>query len=302
MGLTAMGTRFEVAGHGVSEPVFRAAAEEAFEEIRRLEDQLSLYRPQSDIGRVNTAAGDGNWIRVSPVTYDLIGFALRVGRETDGAFDPMVGPVVRAWGFQGGNGSRPDSAALAAAVGVSGPTQVELDEDVIAIRLKSRGAQLDLGAVGKGFALDRAAALLEEAGLGQFLLHGGTSSIVSRGSPPDGGPWLIGLDPLQDPGTPPIAPAALVNTSLSVSAVWGRGFREEGRHFGHVIDPRNGEPVRDSFSAAVRGPSAALTDALSTALLVLGARFAGELPNRFPGYEALHLGTATGGGGIQAIR
>ncbi len=302
MGLTAMGTRFEVAGHGVSEPVFRAAAEEAFEEIRRLEDQLSLYRPQSDIGRVNTAAGDGNWIRVSPVTYDLIGFALRVGRETDGAFDPMVGPVVRVWGFQGGNGSRPDSAALAAAVGVSGPTQVELDEDVIAIRLKSRGAQLDLGAVGKGFALDRAAALLEEAGLGQFLLHGGTSSIVSRGSPPDGGPWLIGLDPLQDPGSQPIAPAALVNTSLSVSAVWGRGFREEGRHFGHVIDPRNGEPVRDSFSAAVRGPSAALTDALSTALLVLGARFAGELPNRFPGYEALHLGTATGGDGIQAIR
>jgi FAD:protein FMN transferase len=302
MGLTAMGTRFEVAGHGVSEPVFRAAAEEAFEEIRRLEDQLSLYRPQSDIGRVNRAAGDGNWVRVSPVTYDLIGFALRVGRETDGAFAPTVGPVVRAWGFQGGNGFRPEPPALTAALEVSGPKQVELDGDAFAIRLKSLGAQLDLGAVGKGFALDRATAVLEEAGLGHFLLHGGTSSIVGRGSPPDGGPWRIGLDPLQDPGSQPIAPAALMDTSLSVSAVWGRGFREEGRQFGHVIDPRNGEPVRDSVSAAVRGPSAALTDALSTALLVLGARFAEELPRRFPGYETLHLGTATGGDGIQAIR
>jgi thiamine biosynthesis lipoprotein len=297
-----MGTRFELAGHGMPEPGLRAAAEEAFEEVRRLEDLLSLYRSRSDIGRINAAAGNGKWIPVSPVTYQLLEFALRVGRDTDGGFDPTVGPVVRAWGFHGGDGSRPDPKALADALAACGPAQLEFAAESGAIRLRAAGAQLDLGAVGKGFALDRAAGILEEAGLGHFLLHGGTSSIVARGSAPDGGPWLVGLGSIGIPGGPTPAPAALADTSLSVSAVWGRGFLEKGRHLGHVIDPRNGEPVGHSVSAAVRGPSAALTDALSTALLVLGARFAEELPRRFPGYEALHLGTATGGDGIQAIR
>ena len=213
-----------------------------------------------------------------------------------------MGPVVRAWGFHGGNGSRPAPADLAAALGACGPSQVELDPGSGSVRLRVPGAQLDLGAVGKGYALDRACGILEEAGLRHFLFHGGTSSIVARGCSPDGGPWLVGLAPLGVPGEPAVGPAALADTSLSVSAVWGRGFREKGRHLGHVIDPRSGEPVGHSVSAAVRGPSATLTDALSTALLVLGAPFAVELPQRFPGYDALHLGTASGRGAIQVIR
>ena len=140
---------------------------------------------------------------------------------------------------------------------------------------------LDLGAIGKGYAIERAVELLREAGIGAGLLHGGTSTIYGLGHPPEAESWEVALpdpaNPLADL-TPTRSSERLPNTirvrlkdeSLSVSAVWGRSFQAAGKKFGHVIDPRTGYPASNAVLAAVAVPSATESDALSTALITLG--------------------------------
>jgi thiamine biosynthesis lipoprotein len=147
------------------------------------------------------------------------------------------------------------------------------------VRFAREGVMLDLGAIGKGYAIECAADLLREAGVTSALLHGGTSTIYGLGHPPDQDFWEIALpDPTNPAGdTAPAAgisknlvKIALKDAALSVSAVWGRCFEAEGKRFGHVIDPRTGLPAAHAILAAVALPSATETDALSTALLTLG--------------------------------
>jgi thiamine biosynthesis lipoprotein len=146
---------------------------------------------------------------------------------------------------------------------------------------------LDLGSIGKGYALERAAAVIADAGVTSAMLQGGTSTAYAIGSPPDNNAWKIAIERPKPQNTPqallePNAVAAvgrpddllavipLKDQSLSVSAVWGKSFEAEGRIYGHVIDPRSGEPVNGALLAAVSLASATETDAFSTALLTLG--------------------------------
>lgn len=273
----AMATRFELVLHGGSEPRLRAAGEEALDEITRLDAALSRHRPDSEISAVNRAAARG-WVRVTPEVAALLTHALALSHASEGAFDITVAPLLAAWGLSGGGGAEPSPAALAAARECVGAGLVEVDPGPPAVRFHRPGVQLDLGSIGKGFALDRAAARLREAGVENALLHGGTSTVVALGEPPDGGAWKVAVD-LEPPSQFPISnfPAAppavfaLRDESLSVSAVWGRGFEAGGRFHGHVLDPRSGRPVARNLLAAVVLPSATVSDALSTALLVVGA-------------------------------
>jgi thiamine biosynthesis lipoprotein len=132
---------------------------------------------------------------------------------------------------------------------------------------------LDLGAIGKGYAIERAADLLREAGVTSALLHGGTSTIYAIGHPPGAEAWKVAIENprAQEPGSPPaiLAAVPLRDEALSVSAPCGKSFQEGGKTFGHVINPHNGEPANAALLAAVILPSATETDALSTALLTL---------------------------------
>lgn len=276
-----MATRFELALAGDRPEALRAAAEEALDEIARLEDLLSIYRPHSVLSRLNREAASGA-VAVDPVVWGLLRHALELAAATDGAFDPTAGPLVRAWGFHGASGARPDPQVVAAAKGCVGWRLVELDSARFTVRFKKSGVMLDLGAVGKGFALDRAVAILREAGVRSGLVHGGTSTVCALGSGPNGDGWPVAL---------PLAPGEaghgevvrLRDETLSVSAVWGRAFVADGRMLGHVIDPRLGEPVMAASMAAVRLPSATESDALSTALLVLGEAGRNRLATLRPG-------------------
>ncbi len=141
---------------------------------------------------------------------------------------------------------------------------------------------LDLGAIGKGFAIERAAELLRDAGVTSALLHGGTSTVCAIGHPPDAEFWKVAIeDPKSRTGVPPVpgsspqaspplATVSLKDEAMSVSAIWGKFFQAEGKTFGHILDPRTGQPATDAVLAAVVLPSATETDALSTALLTLG--------------------------------
>jgi len=282
----AMATRFEIVLHGENEVGLRAAAEEALDEIERLEAQLNLYQPTSEISHINARAAFEP-VRVEPLLFRLLQHAQRLSRETEGAFDITVAPLMRCWGFMRGTGRLPDQAEVTKAREKVGMQWVSLDEDHFTVSFAREGVMLDLGSIGKGYALERAAERLREAGVTRGILHGGTSTVYALGPPPDSTAWKVAV-PRPDFGEQTIALGAtrvnepsrldrflavvpLNDEALSVSAVWGKSFAAGDRVYGHVIDPRKGEPVDGAVLAAVALPSATESDALSTALLILGS-------------------------------
>ena len=323
LALHAMATRFELVLHGDDAPSLRAAGEEAFAEIEQLEARLSLYRASSEISRINNSAAQGP-VRVTPGLFALLEHAQRLSQESGGAFDITVAPLVRCWGFMGGSGAVPPPEAVAAARACVGMSLVRLDPANLEVALDREGVMLDLGAIGKGYAIERAVGLLREGGVASALLHGGTSTVYALGHPPEAEAWNIAIEiPPQDPELPyarlawqpggeiaassqaaraPDGAAAplmvtvpLRDEALSVSAVWGKFFRAEGKKFGHVLDPRTGYPVVRAVLALVVLPSAAETDALSTALLVEGAEGQDRISRLRPGMKTLVAVEAEGG-------
>lgn len=286
----AMATRFEIVLHGDNPVGLRAAGEEALTEIERVEAQLSLYRPTSEIAHLNARAAHEP-VRVTPSLFRLLEQAQRLHQETGGAFDITVAPLVRCWGFMGGAGQVPSPEALAEARAKVGMQWVELKENDFTVRFGREGMMLDLGAIGKGYALERAADLLREAGVTSALLNGGTSTIHALGNPPEGRHWKVAVEfpaqPQPDARPTPLATVELRDEALSVSAVWGKSFQAGGKTFGHVLDPRTGQPAADAVLAAVVLPSATETDALSTALLTVGENGHEQIANLRPGMRTL---------------
>lgn len=283
-----MATRFEIALHGDNPVALRAAGEEALDEIDRLEAQLSLYRPGSELARLNREAHERP-VRVTPGLFRLLERALEFSRATCGAFDITVAPLVRCWGFMGGaeNGAVPEPAALKDARAKVGSQHVQLEAEKLTVHFQRAGVMLDLGAIGKGHAVDRAAAVLRAAGVGSALIHGGTSTSFALGRQPDGTPWKVAIvSPQQDSSAQPLAVVELENESLSVSAVWGRSFRVAEKTYGHIIDPRTGAPAEGARLTAVVLPGATETDALSTALLT-APELMGKLAGQHPRLRAL---------------
>lgn len=288
----AMGTRFEVVlPAAVEDDPLRllAAAEEVLDEVERLEAQLSRFRPSSELFGLNARAAK-EAVRTEPRLFSLLRQALALSRATDGAFDPTVGPLLEAWGFSGGSGSLPDPDVVASARSRTGAELVELNEDAFTVRFIREGVLLDLGAIGKGYALDRARELLEDADIGQALVHAGTSTVLALGGQDsEADIWRIALRDPRGGSAGILGEVELRNRALSVSAPHGRSFIAGGQEYGHVLDPRTGAPTQGSLLAAVSHPSATLTDALSTALLVLGTSGAESLSARYPDADFLVL-------------
>ncbi len=299
----AMATRFEIVLHGEHPASLRAAGEAALDEIERLAAQMSLYDPASEISRINACASGGP-VRVEPGLCRLLLRARHLWQASGGTFDITIAPLVRCWGFMGGTGQFPDVEDLARARAVTGMNLVTLDESNFTVQFEQPGVMLDLGSIGKGYAVEQAADLLVEAGVESALVHGGTSSIYALGTPPGETAWKVAIEhPAAGVASrggvllAPDHPAAesllsvvpLKNESLSVSAVWGKAFVADGKIHGHVIDPRSGAPVIGALLAAVVLSSATETDALSTMLLTLGEPGLDRLAALRPGARSLVL-------------
>lgn len=303
----AMATRFEFVLQGADVVALRAAGEEAIREIERLESQLSIYRPGSELSQINARA-DREAVRAEPRLFKLLQRARALAEETEGAFDITVAPLMRCWGLLQKEGRVPTPEELAAARARTGWRQLELNASDFTVRFASPGLMLDLGSIGKGYALDEAADILREAGVTSALLHGGTSTIYALGRPYDAPAWSVALADPQSEGAKfmsstsvatrsrfaPLATVDLCDESLSISAVWGKSFEANGRVYGHVIDPRLGEPVEGALMAACVLPSATETDALSTALLVGGLKEWPSFSQLRPGMRSLVAGRAEG--------
>ena len=188
-----MATRFELVLHGENTSSLRAAGEEALAEVERIENQLSLYRPGSEIAQVNARAAY-EAVRVSPEVFSLLQHAAKLSAETGGAFDITIAPLVRCWGFMGANGKMPTPEEVAEAREKVGMRHVQLDVSNLTVRFAREGVMLDLGAIGKGYAVERGAEILREAGVTSALFHGGTSTVYAIGHPPGDDAWKVAFD------------------------------------------------------------------------------------------------------------
>jgi thiamine biosynthesis lipoprotein len=264
----AMGTRVEIF---LQAPSAAQAAElfaAGFAEIDYVDATLSGYKANSEVSRINGTAARGA-VTIDPELFGLFERAADYGRITNGAFDITVGPLAKAWGFYGGVGQRPSRRALARARARSGWGVLELDSVGRTVRFRREGAELDFGAIGKGWALDRAASVLRRLGIEAALLGAGRSSYYAIGAPPGRRGWTVHV---RDPAdtTSVLATVLLRDGALATSGATQRFFESDGHRYSHIIDPRTGSPVEGMLQVTVTASTATDSDALSTALFVLG--------------------------------
>jgi len=280
----AMGCTCTVRVCGGDEPARREAAAAALDEVDRLDRLMSHYRPDSPLSRLNREAARGP-VAVPPELLALLDVCLRWSRESDGAFDVTVGPLMKAWGFFQDEGRVPAKQEFVRALEVVGHRHVLLDRDAGTVRFARAGVELDLGGIGKGHALDRVVSLLRARGVASALVNLGGSSVYGLGAPPEEESWEVAI---QDP-TVPVETALTVrlrDRALSVSGGYGRSFEQDGVTYAHVLDPRTGRPVRDVLSVAVLSETGTDGDALDNVLFVLGPEAGRAHVVRVPGTEA----------------
>lgn len=273
----AMGTMLRITVHAETEARATAAFDAAFAEVDRLERILSDYREDSETSRLSRAAG-GDFLPVSPELLDLLARSREIAADTGGAFDVAVGPLVALWRRAAEAGAPPSDVEIAAAREAGGPAAVETDPEHGRARLARAGGALDFGGIGKGYALDRAAAALEALGERRALLDFG-GQFLALDPPPGETGWTVELRDARDPARIRGA-LRLARASLSTTADYERGLAIGGQRYSHVVDPRTGRPVEGMLGVSVVCASGTEADTLSTALYVLGKDAGAELARR----------------------
>jgi thiamine biosynthesis lipoprotein len=272
VGREAMACRFEVVFNAGEMADATGLGCEALDLVDEVESRISVYRETSELSRLNAQAAIG-WTPVSADLFALLERAVELGVRTGGAFDIAAGSLVRVWGFLRRQGRVPSDAELASALASAGMRHVELDPAARQVRFHEQGVEINPGAIGKGWAIDRAIELLEARGARSVLVHGGSSSVRARGIQgpdlPGRGGWRVGLRHPLRPGRR-LATITLRDQALGTSGSGTQFFIDRGRRLGHILDPRSGLPADGVLSATVIAPAAADADALATALYVLG--------------------------------
>ncbi len=269
----AMGTEFVIlvpALGNESDAAAMEAAVEAADLVERIENDLSVYRPTSEVSRMNLVAAEMP-VRVSQSTFLVLQRALHWSAVTSGAFDITSGPLVEAWGFLTRSGKKPSPETIAQAVACVGYEKLQLDIDHFTVRYAKPGMSVNLGGIGKGDALDRMATLLKQCGVNNFLIHGGNSSVIAAGDQvrESGLGWAIGLAHPTKPRRR-LAGLWLKDAALATSGSGKQFFHYKGRRYGHVIDPRTGYPSGDLLSLTIVMDNATDADAFATGLFVAG--------------------------------
>ncbi len=234
---------------------------------------MTVYRDDSEVSRLNATAHLGP-VEVEPGLFRLLQDAVALSRETGGAYDVTSGALSEAWGFVKGPKRVPEPAALADARARTGWHHLRLDPEPLSVAFDREGIRINLGSIGKGYAIDRVVELLRAYWWPTSgLVHGGRSSLFALGSPPGrfGGRWEVTL---YNPFRPesPLGVFRLRNRALGTSGTAFQQFVVDGRVFGHIIDPRSGEPAIGPASVTVLAPTAAAADALFDGLLPPGSR------------------------------
>ena len=271
----AMACQFEIRLETEAKSTSIEAAMQALDEVEAVEDQLTIYREKSELIEINKIASEGA-ADISKELYELFELANEMWHASNGAFDVTSGPLSRLWGFDRREPSLPGMQAIQSTLDSIGWQQVRFDSTEKTIEFLKPTIEINFNSLGKGYALDKACKILTESEINCFLIQGGQSSVVARGTNPlsasEG--WPIGIRNPYDPQEQ-LTQIDLKNESLSSSGNATQGFWHEGRRLGHLIDPRTGWPTEGILmaTAIVAGSSslsAAKADALSTAFYLMG--------------------------------
>jgi thiamine biosynthesis lipoprotein len=254
----------------VTAPRALDAATAALDEIDRLEAQLTVYRESSEINRLNRLAHHGP-VPVERRLFDLLALSAALSEKTEGSFDITAGALIKCWGFYRGPRRVPSPEELASARQRVGMRHVVIDPGRRTVHYECHGLEINLGSIGKGYALDQVAELLrEDWDLTAGLVHGGYSSVFALGAPAhDPRGWTVGICDPRDPAYR-VAAVRLRDRALGTSAVTFQHLEYQGRKLGHILDPRTGWPAEGMLSVSVAAPTAAEADALATAFFILG--------------------------------
>ncbi|UCF42530.1 MAG: FAD:protein FMN transferase [Planctomycetota bacterium] len=256
----AMATTFEIFTLHSDSRYTEQAAWAAFDELDRLEAELSRFVENSDISQINNLTTNQS-LTVGPDTFECLELCIRLYAETKGAFDITIGYLMDCWLDEGKTLRNPSDEQLDSARRCTGMGLLELDGAAVAVRLLGEAVKIDLGGVGKGYAVDKMAELLSEWGVDTALIHAGYSSVLALGSPPHAKGWPVTMS------NPADRRQTLALLYLCDRALGGSGL-QKGRH---IIDPRAARPVDDNLAAWACAGDAATADALSTAFMVMSA-------------------------------
>lgn len=280
-------TRIEIRAYGRNA---RTAVDQAFDELLRIHRMLNAFDPESEISKINSMSGR-EAVKVSPETLEVIDRALYFARISEGAFDPTVLPLVRLWNIGAENPRVPTDAEIREVLTLVDHRKVLLDKERSTVFLELPGMGLDLGAIAKGYAVDKVVYLLRRNGVDTFLVNAGGNVYVS-GKKPGGALWRVAItDPVADPSGSETFLGVFTGTDACIvsSGDYQRYFYADGIRYHHIFDPKTGYPAKDMRGTTVIGTSSTDCDGLSTALFVMGLGRGKELLTHFPGTGAIFV-------------
>jgi FAD:protein FMN transferase len=280
----AMGTEFTVAVYGRDQNFLAETVEQVFEEIDRIDQQMSNYKPESELSQINRLAASED-VLVTPNLFALLQTSLHYSEETGGGFDITVGPLMKAWGFFRGQGRVPSSAELKDVLKHVGYQHVKLDPARRTIHFDVPGIELDLGGIAKGYAVERAVRVLRDNGITSAFVSSGMSSIYALGAPPGEKGWKITLrDPFDEKKAADVV--YLKNFAMSTSGNYNKFFKLGGKMYSHIMDPHTGMPVEGMLATTIFVAGGTDSDALSK-LYVLGVEGSRRYLATHPDIEAI---------------
>ncbi len=287
VGRSAMACEFEVLLNQYQYRQGVDLAVEALDLVERLEDLLSIYRPRSELSELNRWGGQRP-VNLSLDTLRMLCLAGTVHQATQGAFDVTAGTLSEVWGFSRRQGRKPDQDKIDQALQCVGMRHLDVDVHASTAQLRA-GVAVNPGGIGKGYALDRASQRLLSAGVQDFMVHGGLSSVAAYGNRQHhstGGGWLVSL---KHPWRweQHLGSIRLRNQALATSGSGKQFFHFGGKRYSHIIDPRTGWPAQSMMSATVVCASSAVADAVATALFVMGPAAAQEFCRQHPAIGAI---------------
>jgi len=274
-----MACRFEVLFSG-EKAGHTASAGSALDEVDRIEAELTVFRETSALSQINREASDGP-VDVDAELFDILALCREISDRTGGAFDITSTPLSRCWGFLRRQGRLPSQEEIDRARALVGMSGVQLDGERRTVRFASPGMELNLGSIGKGYAVGQMAQVLRKNGVDAALLSAGGSSVFALGGDAEG--WRVDLNSRQVVRGP-LAQLHLRNVALATSGTGEQFVDVKGTRYGHVLDPRTGWPASGILSASVVTREPSVADALSTAFLVGGLTLAEQ-------YCASHVDT-----------
>ena len=280
-----MGSSLQVTLWTADDPAATAAIGAVFAEFDRLDHLMSVWKEGSDVLRLNAAAGREP-VRVSRETLDVLTVARQISEWTEGKFDVTFGALAGLWKFdQDQDDSIPPRSAVAVRLPDVDYTALDIDASHGTAFLRRPGMRAHLGGIGKGYAIDRAAAILRARGFNDFMIQSGGDLYVSgrRGDRP----WRLGIRDPRGPADKSFAALDLTNKTFSTSGDYERFFVRDGRRYHHILDPDLGEPARGSRSVTIVANKAVLADGLSTGVFVLGPEKGMALIERLPDVEGV---------------